>query len=150
MKIPIHRFLIAAGGLLLAFVLGTLAQSVPFFVQGVISPQSPETLSIPTIRPMLGTAVVRTFEIRLDAGQTIGFHYHTGPVYNVIQSGTLTEDDGCGNIETHSVGDAFFEAPGHIHEVRNEQSEPVLVWSTIIHSQSKPGTIRVSGPTCNP
>lgn len=150
MRIPLHRFILAAGALLLAFVLGTLAQSSPFYVQGVIPTTAPTDVSIPAIRPMVGGAVVRTFEMKLDQGQAVGFHYHTGPVYNIIQSGTLTEDDGCGNIETHSAGDAFFEGPGHIHEVRNEQSEPVIIWATIIHSQTKPGTVRVSGPKCAP
>src|SRR5215472_3173587 len=55
--------------------------------------------------------------ITLAHGELIAFHQHPGPVFVVIATGTLTEDDGCGNIESHPAGTAFQEVPGHVHMV---------------------------------
>lgn len=121
-----------------------------FFVQGVIAPAAPTPISIPAIPPMQGNVVARVFELTLDQGDTIPFHYHTGPAYGIVKTGTLTEDDGCGNIVTHSAGQAFFEIPSHVHEVRNDGADRVELYGMVVHPQDEPGTVNVSAPVCNP
>jgi quercetin dioxygenase-like cupin family protein len=87
--------------------------------------------------------------IVLAPGDLVAFHYHPGPVFVVVATGTLTEDDGCGNIETHSPGTAFQEVPGHIHMVINKGTDTVQLYSTSIPPHGQPGAIPAT-PDCKP
>ena len=67
----------------------------------------------------------------------------------VVATGTLTEDDGCGNIETHPAGTAFQEVPGHVHQVINNGTDTVQVYATSIPPHGQPGAIPAT-PDCKP
>src|SRR5215211_7903019 len=64
------------------------------------------------------TVTVRTLTIK--PGEVLAWHYHPGYAYNVVKSGTLTVEDGCGGAdETLHHGDAFEELEGHVHRAKN-------------------------------
>src|SRR5512132_2570806 len=48
---------------------------------------------------------VRTLTIK--PGEALPWHYHPGYAFNVVKSGTLTVESGCGGEETLAPGDAF-------------------------------------------
>jgi hypothetical protein len=90
-------------------------------------------------------------QLTLNPGEVVPWHYHPGTGLRVVLSGTLTEDEGCGNpMVAHPAGSAFEEVPGHVHQVFNLGSDPVVVLRTdILPSCYKDhGTIFVSGPSC--
>jgi quercetin dioxygenase-like cupin family protein len=83
-------------------------------------------------------------------GDGSAYHYHLGPVFVVVQAGTLTEDDGCGNVETHPAGTAFQEIPGHVHHVANDGTVSVQLYTTSIIPHGQPLSVRVTPPVCKP
>jgi hypothetical protein len=85
----------------------------------------------------------------LAPGDLVAFHYHPGPVFVVVASGTLTEDDGCGNVETHAAGTAFQEVPGHVHMVVNQGTDTVQLYVTSIPPHGQPGSTPAT-PDCKP
>jgi quercetin dioxygenase-like cupin family protein len=87
--------------------------------------------------------------VTFDPGEGSTFHYHPGHVLVVIAAGTLTEDDGCGDLVTHGAGSAFQEAPGHIHRTVNTGTEPVQIWVTYIIPDGQPLRIAAT-PVCKP
>ena len=63
------------------------------------------------------TVTVRTLTI--GPGESLAWHYHPGYAFNVVKSGALTTEDGCGGEETLNPGDAFEETEGHVHRAKN-------------------------------
>jgi quercetin dioxygenase-like cupin family protein len=97
-----------------------------------------------------GDFIVMT-QLTLNPGDSVPWHYHPGTGLRVVISGTLTEDEGCGNpLVAHTAGSAFEEAPGHVHQIFNLGSDPVVVLRTDIlpACYKDHGTIFVSGPSC--
>jgi quercetin dioxygenase-like cupin family protein len=95
---------------------------------------------------------VQDVRVTLYSGESVPWHYHPGPVYGVIVSGTLTEEKGCGRpADTITAGSAFTERTGVIHQVLNHGSEPVVILVTYIVPPAYAGytgTIFVNGPRC--
>src|SRR6266571_7046958 len=56
-----------------------------------------------------GPALVTMTKITLQPGDVVPWHYHPGKVYVIVQSGTITEDSGCGGSEVLTAGQAFEE-----------------------------------------
>jgi len=51
--------------------------------------------------------------LKTPVGETTGpWHYHPGYVYNVVRQGTITVEDGCGNVQSYSAGQAFETSQG--------------------------------------
>jgi hypothetical protein len=85
---------------------------------------------------------VRKLTIR--PGEALAWHYHPGYAYNVIKSGTLTVEDGCGGEETLTPGQAFEETDGRVHRAKNlSTTEDVVVYNTFIVPQGKPTTVNI-------
>ncbi len=96
------------------------------------------------------TVTVRTLTIKhgMDGqpGETLAWHYHPGYAFNVVKSGTLTVEDGCGGEETLFPGDAFEELDGRVHRAKNlSATEDVVVYNTFIVPQGKPTTVNIPG-----
>jgi quercetin dioxygenase-like cupin family protein len=96
------------------------------------------------------TVTVRTLTIRHGVngqpGETLAWHYHPGYAFNVVKSGTLTVEDGCGGEETLHPGDAFEEMGGHVHRAKNlSPTEDVVVYNTFIVPQGKQTTVNIPG-----
>jgi quercetin dioxygenase-like cupin family protein len=72
--------------------------------------------------------IVSMFQVTFAPGESFPWHFHPGPIWGVIISGTLTEDEGCGTaLKVYSAGDAFSETPGRVHRVFNYGTEPVVI-----------------------
>lgn len=100
------------------------------------------------------TVTVRTLTIK--PGEVLAWHYHPGPAYNVVKSGTLTVEDGCGGDETFTPGQAFAETNGRIHRAKNlSTTDDVVVYNTFIVPAGQPTTLnipnnqRLCGPPAN-
>jgi quercetin dioxygenase-like cupin family protein len=97
-----------------------------------------------------GDFIVLT-QLTINPGDTVSWHYHTGLGLRVVVGGTLTEDEGCGNpLIPHPAGSAFEEAAGHVHQLFNLGTDPVVVLRTDILPPCylHKGTIFVTGPSC--
>lgn len=85
------------------------------------------------------TVTVRTLTIA--PGESLQWHYHPGYAFNVVKSGQLTVEDGCGGQdETLLPGQAFEEMDGRVHRAKNLGTEPVTVYNTFIVPEGKPTT----------
>ena len=90
------------------------------------------------------TVTVRTLTIK--PGETLAWHYHPGYAFNVVKSGTLTVEEGCGGEETLTPGQAFEELRGDVHRAKNlSATEDVVVYNTFIVPQGRPTTVNIPG-----
>jgi quercetin dioxygenase-like cupin family protein len=87
------------------------------------------------------TATVRTLTIA--PGEVLAWHYHPGYAFNVVRSGKLTVEEGCGGEQTLLPGDAFEEMDGHVHRAKNLTTEDVVVYNTFIVPKGQPTTINI-------
>ena len=72
--------------------------------------------------------LVESFQFTLNPGESVPWHFHPGPLYGIIVSGTLTEDEGCGSdLNVFKAGSAFSERPGRVHRVFNFGTDPVTI-----------------------
>jgi len=96
--------------------------------------------------------LVQSYQVTLSPGESVPWHYHPGPVYAVIVSGMLTEDEGCGReIQYINAGSAFTETTGRVHQVFNFGSVPVVITVTLVVPSAYAGynsNIYVDGPRC--
>jgi quercetin dioxygenase-like cupin family protein len=93
-----------------------------------------------------GPAAVTVRTLTIGPGEVLAWHYHPGYAYNVIKSGTLTVEDGCGGEERLSAGQAFEELDGRVHRAKNlSATEDVLVYNTFIVPKGKPTTRNIPG-----
>lgn len=100
--------------------------------------------TIPDSALFVGPATVTVRTLTINPGETLAWHYHPGYAFNVVKSGALTVEDGCGSPEqTLNAGDAFEEMNGEVHRAKNLGSEPVLVYNTFIMPQGQPTTINI-------
>jgi quercetin dioxygenase-like cupin family protein len=80
-------------------------------------------------RDVLGTS------IDVVPGGSFGWHTHPGPVLVAVAAGTLTlYESHHGKCSKHKVGpgEGFIEAGDHVHNARNEGSEPVRLYATFL------------------
>jgi hypothetical protein len=101
-----------------------------------------------------GPARLVSRRLTTPVGETTGaWHYHPGYVYNVVRQGTITVEDGCGEVNRYSAGDAFETSEGRIHRAYNEGDVAAVEYNMFINlhgSQSltkfTPGNERRCGP----
>jgi hypothetical protein len=90
-----------------------------------------------------GPATVTVRQFLIAAGETLPWHYHPGRAYNVIKRGTLTVEDGCGQLESFAAGAAFEETEFHVHRAMNLGKDEVEVYNTFIISAGNPTTVNI-------
>jgi quercetin dioxygenase-like cupin family protein len=91
-----------------------------------------------------GPATVTVRTLTITPGEVLAWHYHPGYAFNVIKSGTLTVEDGCGGEETLTTGQAFEEVDGRVHRAKNLSTmEDVVVYNTFIVPQGNPTTVNI-------
>jgi quercetin dioxygenase-like cupin family protein len=90
-----------------------------------------------------GPATVTVRQFLVAPGETLQWHYHPGHAYNVIRRGTLTVEDGCGQVETFRAGEAFEETEFHVHRAMNLGTEEVEVYNTFIIAAGNPTTMNI-------
>lgn len=103
--------------------------------------------TIPDSQLFNGPATVTVRTLTIPPGEVGAWHYHPGYAFNVVKSGTLTVEDGCGGgDETLTPGQAFEEMAGHVHRAKNlSTTEPVVVYNTFLVPQGKPTTVNIPG-----
>jgi hypothetical protein len=84
--------------------------------------------------PIPGTLQIQTFTLK--PGETIPWHFHKGVSYVILSRGTLTEQHVVGPAQCASeeltVGNAFVESPGQVHQVINTGPDvAVISWATV-------------------
>lgn len=91
-----------------------------------------------------GPATVTVRTLTIAPGEVLAWHYHPGYAFNVVKSGTLTVEDGCGGEETLTAGEAFEELDGRVHRAKNlSTTENVVVYNTFIVPQGQPTTMNI-------
>ena len=72
--------------------------------------------------------IVSMYQVTFAPGESFPWHFHPGPLWAVVVSGTITEDEGCGTaLNVYPAGSAFSETPGRVHRVFNYGTEPVVI-----------------------
>ena len=96
--------------------------------------------------------IVSMFQVTFEPGESFPWHFHPGPLWGVIVSGTLTEDEGCGTaLNVYPAGSAFSETPGRVHRVFNYGTEPVVInFAAVLPPcyANYNNSIFVDGPRC--
>ena len=96
--------------------------------------------------------IVSMFQVTFAPAESFPWHFHPGPIWGVIVSGTLTEDEGCGTpLNVYAAGSAFSETPGRVHRVFNYGTEPVVInFAGVFPScyANYNNSIFVDGPRC--
>ena len=101
--------------------------------------------TIPQSELFNGPATVTVRQLNISPGEMLAWHYHPGRAYNVIKSGTLTVEDGCGELEVLTPGQAFEEVDGRVHRAKNLGTEPLEIYNTFIVPQGNPTTVNIPG-----
>jgi len=99
--------------------------------------------TIPQSELFDGPATVTVRELLIAPGEVLAWHYHPGRAYNVIKRGTLTAEDGCGEVEVLTPGQAFEEVDGRVHRAKNLGTEELEVYNTFIVPQGNPTTVNI-------
>ena len=86
-----------------------------------------------------GPAMVTARVLNTPVGETSGgWHYHPGYVYNVVTQGTITIEDGCGEIRQYSAGQAFETSEGRVHRAYNLGSEDAIEYNMFVGPPGRP------------
>lgn len=99
--------------------------------------------TIPLSELFDGPATVTVRQFLIAPGEVLAWHYHPGRAYNVIKRGTLTVEDGCGQVEVLTVGQAFEEVDGRVHRAMNLGDEELEVYNTFIVPAGQPTTVNI-------
>ena len=99
--------------------------------------------TIPETEIFGGPATVTVRTLTINPGESLAWHYHPGYAFNVVKTGVLTVEEGCGGERNLNPGEAFEELQGHVHRAKNLTTEPVLVYNTFVMPQGQPTTINI-------
>ena len=88
------------------------------------------------------TLTARTLQTK--AGETTGaWHYHPGYVYNVVRSGAITVEDGCGGAQTYTAGQAFETSTGRVHRAYNLGADDAIESNMFVGPPGRPITVPI-------
>ena len=86
-----------------------------------------------------GPALVTARILNTPVGEiTGGWHYHPGYVYNVVTQGTITIEDGCGEIRQFSAGEAFETSEGRVHRAYNLGTVDAIEYNMFVGPPGRP------------
>ena len=88
------------------------------------------------------TVTMRT--ISFAPAEVGAWHYHPGPLFNVVTQGTVTVEDGCGGERSYTPGQAFEEG-GRVHRPKNLGAEPTFAYQTFVVPEGNPTTVNIPG-----
>lgn len=96
--------------------------------------------------PLVGGAASVTFRhLTTTPGDVGAWHYHPGYVHNVVTSGAMKIEDGCGASATYSAGQAFETSEGRVHRAINEGTIDATEYNVFIREEGKPLTRFIPG-----
>ena len=91
-----------------------------------------------------GPAQLTARILKTPVGETTGaWHYHPGYVYNVVTQGTITIEDGCGQVRQYSKGEAFETSEGRVHRAYNLGSEDAIEYNMFVGPPGRPIGINI-------
>lgn len=86
-----------------------------------------------------GPAMLTARILKTPVGETNGgWHYHPGYVYNVVTQGTITIEDGCGQVNHYSAGQAFETSEGRVHRAYNLGAEDAIEYNMFVGPPGRP------------
>jgi len=86
-----------------------------------------------------GPALVTARTLTTPVGEITGlWHYHPGHVYNVVTQGTITIEDGCGQVDQYSAGQAFETSEGRVHRAYNLGSVDAREYNMFVGPPDRP------------
>lgn len=89
-----------------------------------------------------GPATLTARTLKTAIGETTGpWHYHPGFVYNVVRQGTITVEDGCGNVQSYSAGQAFETSEGRVHRAYNLGGADAIESNMFVGPPGRPITV---------
>ena len=106
--------------------------------------------TIPNSRVFNGSVKVTVRTLTIKPGEALPWHYHPGYAFNVVKSGTLTVEDGCGGEVSLTPGQGFEEMDSHVHRGRNNSNADVVVYDTFITRAGEPTTVTFAERRCGP
>ena len=93
-----------------------------------------------------GPAQLTARILRTPVGETTGaWHYHPGYVYNVVTEGTITIEDGCGQVSQYSKGEAFETSEGRVHRAYNLGNEDAVEHNMFVGPPDRPIGVNIPG-----
>jgi Cupin domain len=123
----------------------TLVAGVSLLVMGVIYSATPLELWVGTsdhIGLWNGPATLTARTLKTPIGGTTGaWHYHPGYVYNVVRQGSITVEDGCGNVQSYSAGQAFETSQGRVHRAYNLGGADAIESNMFVGPPGRPITV---------
>jgi quercetin dioxygenase-like cupin family protein len=99
----------------------------------------------------VGGTHVAVRRITIAPGGETGHHYHDGPIFGVIRSGTLTHyGSDCAVDGVYRAGDLIYEpaGPGNVHIGRNEHGTPLVLDATYVLPAGAPFVTDAAAPPC--
>jgi quercetin dioxygenase-like cupin family protein len=100
--------------------------------------------TIPDSKVFDGAVKVTVRSLTIKPGEELPWHYHPGHAFNVVKSGTLTVEDGCGGEKKLTPGQGFEEMNGRVHRGKNVDATEVVVYDTFITAPGKPTTVNIA------
>lgn len=130
--------LTVATGIVLSIVCGTIAYATVTATILAIGTNADAPL-------VEGPATVTFRHLATSPDDTGTWHYHPGYVYNVVKSGSVIIEDGCGEVASYSEGQAFETSEGRVHRAINEGDVDAVEYNVFIREEGKPLTRQISG-----
>jgi quercetin dioxygenase-like cupin family protein len=90
-----------------------------------------------------GPATLTFRQLTIPPGEVGVWHYHPGPLFSVLKRGTVTIEDGCGEEEMFTAGQAFEQIGGRIHRAKNLGTEEVEEHNLFIVPEGSPITVNI-------
>jgi quercetin dioxygenase-like cupin family protein len=90
-----------------------------------------------------GPATLTARHLVTPPGEVGAWHYHPGQVFNVVKSGAIVIEDGCGEAPTYIAGQAFENIGGRVHRAVNPFAEACEEYNMFVNPQGTPLTVRV-------
>ena len=87
-----------------------------------------------------GPATVTFRHLTTTPGDVGAWHYHPGFVHNVVVGGAVKIEDGCGEEQTYTTGQAFETSEGRVHRAINEGTVDAVEYNVFIRDEGKPLT----------
>ena len=97
----------------------------------------------------LDVSRIMVVKLTLAPGGNFGWHQHSGPVWAVVTSGTLTiyhGDDPTCQPHVFAAGSTYFDSGDRTHIGRNEGDEPLEIYATFMLPEGGAPRIDVSNP----
>jgi hypothetical protein len=125
----------------------TLIISATFLLIGVAYGATPLELWVGSsdhIGLWNGPSTLTARTLKTPIGETTGaWHYHPGFVYNVVRQGTITVEDGCGNVQSFSMGQAFETSQGRVHRAYNLGGADAIESNMFVGPPGRPITVPI-------